>query len=73
MDAEHEISDNIILSYGIRYSSFLRLGQNEMNIYENNQAVVFNEELQIYEKGKPIGTNSYDRSDVIKSFGNFEH
>jgi len=72
LDAEHEMSDNIILSYGIRYSSFLRLGQNELNIYENDQAVIFNEELQIYEKGKPIGTSSYSKSDVIKSFGNFE-
>ena len=72
LDVEHEILDNMILSYGIRYSSFLRLGQNEMNIYENNQAVVFNEGLQIYEKGKPIRTNSYGRSEVIKSYGNFE-
>ena len=72
IDAEHQITDRINVSYGLRYSSFLRLGQDELNIYENDQAVVFNEELQIYEKAEPIGTETYKRSDVIASFGNLE-
>jgi len=59
-------------SYGLRYSSFLRLGQDELNVYENDLAVVYNQELQVYEKGDPIGTETYNRSDILKSFGYLE-
>jgi hypothetical protein len=72
LDVEQRLSDKIMVYYGLRYSSFLRLGQDELNLYENNEAVIFNQELQVYEKADPIGTESFKRSDVIKSFGNFE-
>ncbi|WP_204345478.1 TonB-dependent receptor [Psychroserpens algicola] len=72
IDAEHKISNTLALSYGLRLSSFLRLGQNELNIYENDNPLVFNEELQIYEKAEPIDTERFERSDVIKSFVNLE-
>ena len=72
IDAEHQITNKLSLSYGLRWSSFLRLGQDELNIYENNNPVEFNEALQIYEKANPIGTDTFKRSDVIKSFNNFE-
>jgi hypothetical protein len=72
VDAEHKISNHLALSYGFRLSSFYRLGQDELNIYPDNQAVVFNEDFQIYEKADPIGTKTYKRSDVIKSFHNLE-
>jgi hypothetical protein len=72
IDAEQQLSDQFSISYGLRLSSFLRLGQDELNIYENNQAVVFNQELQIYEKARPIGVENLKRSDVIASYFNFE-
>ena len=72
IDAEHKLSNKLAVSYGLRLSSFLRLGQNELNIYENNNPVLFNEDFQIYEKADPIGTESFSRSDVIKSFANIE-
>ncbi|GAA3588823.1 TonB-dependent receptor [Flavivirga amylovorans] len=72
LDAEHKLSDKLALSYGLRLSSFHRLGQDELNIYENDHAVVFNENFQIYEKAPPIGTESFKRSDVIASFFNLE-
>ncbi|MDO5977289.1 TonB-dependent receptor [Flavivirga spongiicola] len=72
LDAEHKLSDKLALSYGLRLSSFHRLGQDELNVYENGQAVVFNEDFQIYEKASPIGTETFKRSDVIKSFFNLE-
>ena len=72
VDAEHQISSKFAMSYGLRLSTFSRLGQTELNIYENDQAVNFNEELQIYEKATPIGVNTYDRSEVIESFINLE-
>ena len=72
IDAEHKISNNLALSYGFRLSSFYRLGQDELNVYQDNQAVVFNEDFQIYEKADPIDTETYKRSDVIESFHNIE-
>ncbi|MFI0431353.1 carboxypeptidase-like regulatory domain-containing protein [Mariniflexile sp. HMF6888] len=72
LDAEQKVSDKLALSYGFRLSSFLRLGQDELNLYENNEAVVFNEDFQIYEKAEPIGTESFKRNDIISSFFNIE-
>ncbi|OBX26230.1 outer membrane receptor protein involved in Fe transport [Gelidibacter algens] len=72
IDAEHELSQRFAVSYGLRLSTFHRLGQKELNSYENDHAVNFNEELQIYEKAEAIGINRYDRSDVIESFMNLE-
>ncbi|MGB6268860.1 MAG: TonB-dependent receptor, partial [Olleya sp.] len=72
IDAEHNLSDNLSLSYGLRLSSFLRLGQDELNTYENDQPVVFNDNFQIYQKATPTRTETFDRSDVIESFANLE-
>ncbi|MEL0649783.1 TonB-dependent receptor [Algibacter sp. TI.3.09] len=72
LDAEHKVSDKLSLSYGLRLSMFHRLGQDELNVYENEQAVVFNEDFQIYEKANPIDTETFDRSDVIERFVNLE-
>lgn len=72
LDAEHQLTKNLTVSYGIRYSNFLRLGKQTLNIYENNQAVTFNSDFQIYESATPIGTVSYDRNETIASFDNWE-
>ncbi len=72
LDVEQKVSDKLALSYGLRLSSFHRLGQDELNIYENNQAVLFNEDFQIYEKAAPIAVESFKRSDVISKFFNLE-
>lgn len=72
IDIEQEISNRLQLSYGLRFSSFLRLGQDGLNRYTNNQAVNFNEALQIYEKAEPIGSDTFKHSKVIKSFHNLE-
>ena len=72
IDVEQTLSEKISVNYGLRHSSFYRLGKQEINTYSNNQPVVFNEELQIYEKATPIGTESFGRNETIASFGNFE-
>ena len=72
LDAEHQISEKIIISYGLRYSLFYRLGNQTINTYENNQAVVFNEAFQIYESADPTGTVSYEKNETIASFDNWE-
>ncbi|QCE39978.1 TonB-dependent receptor [Psychroserpens sp. NJDZ02] len=72
IDAEHKINDKLNLSYGLRFSSFLRLGQDQLNTYQNDQAVVFNDSFQIYQKATPTGTETYNSSHIIESFANLE-
>lgn len=72
ISADHDVTKNFSLSYGLRYSLFYRLGQSTVNIYANNNPLVFNNDLQLYEKGTPIDTKFYGRNDVIQSFDNFE-
>lgn len=72
IDAENRLSKKITISYGLRYSLFYRLGESTVNLYENNNAVVFNSDLQIYEKGTPSGTEYYGKNKVIKSYNNLE-
>ncbi|MES2852228.1 MAG: TonB-dependent receptor [Bacteroidota bacterium] len=72
INADHEISSKIALSYGLRYSMFYRLGQSTVNIYENDNPVIFNSELQIYEKATPISTKFYNRNKVIQSYNYLE-
>jgi hypothetical protein len=72
LDVEHKLSNKLALSYGLRFSSFYRLGQDELNVYQNDEAVSFNEDFKIYEKSEPIGTETFKRSDIISSFHNLE-
>ncbi len=72
LNADHEISNKIALSYGLRYSMFYRLGQSKVNIYENNNPVLFDSELQIYEKATPISSQFYGKNKVIKDFNYLE-
>ena len=72
LEAEHKINDKLELMYGVRYSQFYRLGTSKVNLYQNNEAVTFNNQLKIYEKGIPIGTKYYGNNEVISSFDNLE-
>jgi hypothetical protein len=72
IDVNQQVTDRLALSYGARLSTFLRLGQKELNVYENGQAIRFNNDLQFYEKIDPIGIKSDGHGKVIKSFMNLE-
>jgi hypothetical protein len=72
LDAEHEISNKISLSYGFRSSMFYRLGQSDENIYANNEPVIFNKDAQIYEKATPIGTKKFGTNENMKMFDYIE-
>ncbi|KAF2518620.1 TonB-dependent receptor [Flavobacterium salilacus subsp. salilacus] len=72
IDAEHELTDNITVSYGLRYSMFYRLGAQTLNLYANDQPVSYDSDLKIYEKADIIGTKRYDSNETIASFDNFE-
>jgi hypothetical protein len=72
LDVEQQLSDKFSINYGLRYSLFYRLGNQEINTYANNQAVVFNAEQQIYEKATPTGTVAYGKNETFAKFNNLE-
>ena len=72
LDAEHQLTDKLTVSYGLRYSLFYRLGNQTINTYANNQPVAYDPELKIYEKATPTGTRQYGSGDAIASFSNPE-
>lgn len=72
VSAEQQLSEKLSLNYGLRYSSFQRLGAQEAYTYANNQPVVFNKEFHIYEEAGPTGTITYKNNQKIASFNNLE-
>jgi len=69
---DQKLSDKLSVNYGLRYSHFRRLGEEEINTYANNQAVVFNQDFQVYEEATPTGTIKYGKNQTIASFDNLE-
>ncbi|WP_299122627.1 TonB-dependent receptor [uncultured Tenacibaculum sp.] len=69
---EHKITDKLTTMYGLRYSTFYRLGAQTLNEYQNDLPVVYNSELGIYERAEAIGETNYSSGKTIASFGNFE-
>jgi hypothetical protein len=72
LEAEHSINDKLTLQYGARFSNFTRLGQDEINVYANDNPVIYNSQFKKYESAEAIATESYKRSDALASFNNFE-
>jgi len=71
-DMEQLLTNKISVSYGLRYSHFNRIGSSTINYYENNQPVLYDEELKIYEKATPIDTKHFGRNKSIAQYSNFE-
>ncbi|MFD1096569.1 TonB-dependent receptor [Salegentibacter chungangensis] len=72
ISAEHYITKNFSAEYGLRLSNFFRLGQNGLNTYQNGEALIYNEELDIYSEAEPTGSRVDKRSEILKSFTNLE-
>jgi hypothetical protein len=72
VDGEIDLSDKISVQAGLRLSTFNRLGQDQLFLYENDNPIIYNPSLDIYQKAKPIDTISFSRSETIKSFANLE-
>ncbi|WP_422107205.1 TonB-dependent receptor [Winogradskyella sp.] len=69
---EHKISDKLTAQYGLRYSYFNRIGKQTLNNYENGLPVVYNQQLDIYERADPISETQFGSGKSIADFGNFE-
>lgn len=72
VSAEQKISDKLSVNYGLRYSNFQRLGEEEVSTYANNQPLVFNQDFQIYEEAEAIGSVKYGKNKKIATFDNLE-
>jgi hypothetical protein len=71
LEAEIELSDKLAIQGGLRLSTFNRLGQ-ELNVYADDNPILYDPELSVYRKATPIGTETTSRSKSIKSFANLE-
>ncbi len=72
LSAEHRLSENFSAEYGLRLSTFLRLGQDEINVYEDNNPVEYDAERDIYREADIIETTESSKSEVLKGYNNFE-
>ncbi len=72
VNLEHKITDRLTAQYGMRYSMFNRMGGEEVNLYQDDLPLVYNKDLDIYERTEPIGTKKYSGGEVIKTYGNLE-
>ncbi len=72
IDIEHDINNKLSLQYGLRLSNFIRLGQSEINVYEDNNPVIFNTSTLTYKEAEPISVSNPGRSTQLANFTNFE-
>jgi len=72
IDVEHNVTEDLSLEYGLRFSYFMRLGQDELNVYENNNPVIFEPGRQIYKGADPIETINPGRGETLATFANLE-
>ncbi len=72
VDVEHSLSPSLSLQYGLRLSHFIRFGQEELNVYANDNPVIFDPFLLIYREATPTGTVSSSRGDQLASYTNLE-
>ncbi len=69
---EHKISSKFTAKYGFRISTFSRIGLQEINLYKDDKPLVFNDNLKIYERAKPIAKKNYKNNELMHFYANFE-
>lgn len=72
VDFEHRLSENLSVGYGLRFSHFMRLGQDELNVYANNNPVTYDPFLLNYQEADPIDVINPGRGTTLSHFSNFE-
>ncbi|WP_265164367.1 TonB-dependent receptor [Salinimicrobium tongyeongense] len=71
LSVEHTITKKLSAEYGLRYSNFLRMGQDGLNLYAE-EPVVYNERFGIYQEADPVSVKTSNKGKVERSFGNLE-
>ena len=72
LSVQHTISESLSAQYGLRYSTFFRLGQDQLNLYPDDVAVGYHEDFGIYQSVDPIAAKSRSKGTVERFFGNLE-
>ncbi len=72
VDIEQKITNNLSVNYGLRFSMFNRLGQDELFVYQNNQPVLFDPFQLVYREATPIDTINPGRGTNLSTFTNLE-
>lgn len=72
VDFEHRLTNKLSLGYGLRFSYFNRLGQDELNVYANNNPVDYDPILLIYKEATPIDVINPEKNKSLTSYTNFE-
>ena len=72
IDVEQNITENLSIGYGLRLSHFIRLGQDELFVYENDQPVEFDPFQLVYREATPIDTIQPGRGETLADFTNLE-
>ena len=71
-DIINKISPNLSVRYGLRFNQFLRLRQQGLQSYINDDPLDFDESLKIYNPANPLIYSFDNNSSVFKTFNNVE-
>ncbi len=71
-DIINKISPNLSVRYGLRFNQFLRLRQQGLQSYINDNPLDFDENLKIYNPANPLIYSFDNNSSVFKTFNNVE-
>ena len=69
---DQKLSDAFSLQYGLRVSAFSRVGSQTIYSYQNDQPVIYNQQLGRYERGIIADSTSYGSNQTIRNFYAFE-
>ena len=71
-DVIHKINSQLSMRYGIRLNQFLRLRQNGLQQYANDDPLYYDNDLKIYDPATPLAGNFDNNSSVFKTYNNIE-
>ena len=71
-DVIHKINSQLSMRYGIRLNQFLRLRQNGLQQYANDDPLYYDNDLKIYDTATPLAGNFDNNSSVFKTYNNIE-
>ncbi len=72
IDVQHEVTNKLSLGYGLRLSHFIRLGQDEVDVYENDNPIIYDPFQQVYVEADPIDVINPGRGANLANFTNLE-
>ena len=71
-EAEINLSEKLSINVGSRLSTFFRLGQDNISVYEDDEPVDYNPSLGIYSEAEEISNFSLSKTKTLEDFFNFE-